>query len=64
MSDYVNNDAQFAPFDPNEDLGAVDWNAEFQDIMQETWLDPLDYFGWDAYAAHDQGAATVLPGHG
>ena len=62
MSDYVSNDTQFGPFDPDEDLSAIDWNAELQDIMQEPWLDPMDFFDWGAYATHDQGTA-VLPGN-
>lgn len=54
MSDYVNNDAQFAPFDPNEDLSLVDWSAEYEEIMQVPGLDPMDYFDWDAYVAPDR----------
>lgn len=63
MSDYVNNDAQFAPFDLEEDLNLVDWSAEYESLMQEPWFDPMDYSDWDAYVASDQGAAGELPGN-
>lgn len=63
MSEYLDNNMQFAPFDPNEDLSAIDWNAEYQEIMQEPWMDPLNFFDWDAYAPHDQGADAALPGN-
>ncbi|KAJ4301096.1 hypothetical protein N0V90_003186 [Kalmusia sp. IMI 367209] len=53
MSDYVDNDMQLAPC---ENLDGIDWSAEYQSIMQEPWMDFVD---WSSYETPDQGAAAL-----
>jgi hypothetical protein len=62
MSDFIDDDMQLAPLDEN--VESVDWDAQYDAIMQEPWSNEhWDRVDWSGYEMHDQGA-EALPGIG
>jgi hypothetical protein len=62
MSDYVDHDMQLGVAD--EGLDSTDWGALQQEVMQEPWMDFIDWSAYGGYEntvrADEEAKATTL----